>query len=154
MRRIGGWVGSKPLEGFACQLGLLWMAGRRKRAPWLCLPSLSSCWIWGDIAEILFTWNRKNPVNIHLFNNPAYAHTVPFEALGSAFPFDVPSLSDSIWNLRRWNWWHFVFFHPFNPTSKLSNCSFPVQDVLLYWGRAVKLPSVSQFLYYWAVKEQ
>lgn len=86
----------------------------------------SSCLIGSadtDIAEVPFTSNRKDPVNIQLFNNPECAAQWAFWRLwGSAFPFDVPSLSaslsgifeDGIGNISSL---FFIIFFPFNQSN-------------------------------------
>lgn len=88
-----------------------------------------------EIAEVPFTSNRKNPVNIRLFNNPECAAQRAFWRLwGLHFPLmyfhcQTLYLKSSKMELVTFS----LFFHSFNPTSKVSNSISLVQDALLYW---------------------
>lgn len=81
---VGGGGGSR-CRVFACQLRRPWMAGR-----WRTLGGAShlsgpvGC---AEIGEVPFTSNRKNPVNIQLFNNPeCAAHGAFWRLWGLHFP--------------------------------------------------------------------
>lgn len=57
------------------------------------------------------------------------------KTVGSAFPFDVLSLSDSLSEIFEDD--IFSFFHSFNPTSKVWSSISQAQDALLYGRRGV-----------------
>lgn len=78
----------------ACQLNVLWIAwgGFGGWGGFSFGPTGST-----EIAEVPFTLNCRDPVNIHLFNNPESAARRAFwRRRGLRFPFDVLSLSDSL----------------------------------------------------------
>lgn len=68
---------------------------------------------------------------------------VPFEDCGVCISLWCTFIVRlSIWNLRRWNWWHFLFFHSFNPTSKVSS-SMSLVQMLCCIGGGIQVGSSS-----------